>query len=85
MSAERSAVMLGKYELVCTEQRCNGRKIVTEAMSVGWAVGDIIKADKADPNAIRCPHCKRGKMRIAKIPKFEHEVPVKGFSKLPKE
>lgn len=77
--------MLGKYELECTERSCKGHRVVTEAMSAGWKVGDVIKADQADPNAIRCPHCKRGKMRVAKVPAFNPQVPIKGFSKLPKE
>lgn len=77
--------MLGTYELECTERGCKGRMTVTEAMSVGWKEGDVVKADPADPNRIRCPHCRRGKMRVSKVPQFRKEVPVKGFSKLPKE
>jgi len=77
--------MRGEYELECTESSCKGHRVVTEALSVGWKVGDVVRTDAADPNRIRCPHCKRGKMRVSKVPVFHHEVPLKGFSKLPKE
>jgi hypothetical protein len=77
--------MLGNYELECTEPSCKGHVIITEAQSVGWKVGDVVHTDKANPNHIRCPHCKRGKMRVTKVPKSHPEVPIKGFVKLHKK
>lgn len=77
--------MLGEYELVCTEYGCKGHRLVVETMSVGWKVGDRVRTDPADPNSLRCPLCKRGFMKVSKVPTYRREVPIKGFSKLPKE
>lgn len=73
------------YRLVCSMPGCHGKALVEQAMSAGWAEGDILPHDPTHPEVGRCPVCKRHRMKVTNVPTPKKPQPPKGWTKIPSE
>lgn len=74
-----------EYKLTCTHPGCFGKVLVEQAMSAGWALGQLIPEDHTHPDVGRCPVCKRHKMRVTSAPPPPKPVDPVGWTKIPTE
>lgn len=73
-----------KYELRCTHPGCPGKRLVDQAISANWQLGDVIDQNPQD-DSVRCPLCKRTKMKVASLPPQKEPTPPVGWTKVPTE
>lgn len=74
-----------EYRAKCTHGGCKGTLKLTQAISAGWRLGDMVPEDSTNHTYGRCPHCKRYKMQIVQVPGIKPPAKTRGFTKIPTE
>lgn len=76
-------VLFYPYRLQCTYGLCRGEKLVEQAMSAGWSLGDVLPEDPTCPDLVCCPRCRRSQMRVVDAPTAPSPPEPRGFTRIP--